>query len=1178
MLQIVPGKDAASPKSYRPISLLCHTYKLFGRLILNRIAPFVDEHLIPEQAGFRPGKSCTGQLLNLTQFIEDGYESKLITGAAFVDLSAAYDTVNHRILTRKIFELTKDVRLTGLIQTLLSNRRYFVVLNGNRSRWRRQKNGLPQGSVLAPLLFNVYTNDQPIHPNTRSFLYADDLCIATQNQSFVKLEESLSDALAGLIPYYATNHLRANPDKTQISAFHLKNRDANHQLRISWYGKRLKHTPNPVYLGVTLDRSLTYKNHIANTKAKVKARNSILKKLANTNWGTDARTIRTTALALCFSAAEYASPVWSRSAHAPKIDPALNSACRAITGCLRPTKVEDIYLLCDPTLNNYLPGFQTLNLISPNYPESDYPDDADLSWIVTCEPSFKLLIMFDELDTEARSDILILGNGTDPDDYSTTLKEFSGVEFRRNITLDSEDQANIFSPDFPLDYPDNSDELWTISTPTNHLILLHFEKFVLEDVQYDSLTIGTGRHPSDADSKVIGVYGGSVVPNDIQSASPYLWLQFVSDGSVSVQGFWIVVSATRIEAQTTVTPTTDAGSSTLNATETPPPGSTTPEARSTMYPQPKSTTEGTLIPTTDPTFLPTTNPTSSQSVNPRSTRGLAPSKTSEGSTMSSAKGSTLILTSPWSTVSEVPGSNAPRTGNMKVVVSTVIISLLVLVGLLLLVVLWLVRRSRNSPPLVDDGGKDLGEDDNLHHINPAYEYQTIDHIVLNSTHHSPSNGENSIKKPLPRPPTDIGEEDDHRYSTYIDTTSEKMSSDLPMYHGSGGNENDRDSGCDESGIGIDEYHRYPHRGSNIGTGLDDLADIEYYGTSDFTAKSVDGQSDNEVYQEIPYDLETQEKQRSTDFGSDKMKVCDLSNELLKVGCSDDPRRSSSNSDAIAASLIENDLYIPMKQESDGHIYDDTSVGMGSGDGAYNVAGGDRSEEKWRKAPDAVEDQLYDDTAPLDETFYHIVTRNESDDEDVNEQIKTNPTQPDNRSSEEKWRKVSDAVDDELYDDIAPLDDTFYHVVTRNENDDENVNEQIQTNPIQPDNHNPANQIHGKSDAVEIPGNNDRVVWRNETVNDMDNDCDDASNEHAELEPVDDEAVDDPEYQIVDRNEIDDEIGEDIDTHGLDVDDAIDAGIMSTVMVDNELYRPLCIVEDSGNLEEENQTFQNDTVI
>ena len=150
-----PGKDPASPKSYRPISLLCHTYKLFERLILNRVAPFVDEHLIPEQAGFRPGKSCTGQLLNLTQFIEDGYEEGLITGAAFVDFSAAYDTVNHRILTRKLFEITQDVRLTELIQNMLSNRRFFVDLVGKRSRWRRQKNGLPQGSVLAPLLFNI---------------------------------------------------------------------------------------------------------------------------------------------------------------------------------------------------------------------------------------------------------------------------------------------------------------------------------------------------------------------------------------------------------------------------------------------------------------------------------------------------------------------------------------------------------------------------------------------------------------------------------------------------------------------------------------------------------------------------------------------------------------------------------------------------------------------------------------------------------------------------------------------------------------------------------------------------------------------------------------------------------------------------------------------------------------
>ena len=78
---------------------------------------------------------------------------------------------------------------------------------------------------------------------------------------------------------------------------------------------------------------------------KVTTRNNMLKKLANSKWGTNARTIRTTALALCYSTAEYAAPVWARSSHANKLNPVLKQACRPITGCQKPTNIEDLYLI-----------------------------------------------------------------------------------------------------------------------------------------------------------------------------------------------------------------------------------------------------------------------------------------------------------------------------------------------------------------------------------------------------------------------------------------------------------------------------------------------------------------------------------------------------------------------------------------------------------------------------------------------------------------------------------------------------------------------------------------------------------------------------------------------------------------------------------------------------------------
>lgn len=217
-----PGKEPNEAKNFRPISLLCHLFKILERMVLNRISGIVDEALIPEQTGFRPGKSCCSQVLNLTQHIEDGFERKEVTGVALVDLSAAYDTVNHKRLISKVYQVTKDYKLMKFIQCIMRNRRFYVTLQSKDSRWRLQKNGLAQGSVLAPTLFNIYTNDQPIHDETRQFIYADDTAIAGQGKTFEEVEIKIMRALEKLSAYYSKNQLKPNPSKTEVCAFHLR--------------------------------------------------------------------------------------------------------------------------------------------------------------------------------------------------------------------------------------------------------------------------------------------------------------------------------------------------------------------------------------------------------------------------------------------------------------------------------------------------------------------------------------------------------------------------------------------------------------------------------------------------------------------------------------------------------------------------------------------------------------------------------------------------------------------------------------------------------------------------------------------------------------------------------------------------------------------------------------------
>ena len=184
-------------------------------------------------------------------------------------------------------------------------------------------------------------------------MYADDLVVVTtQSTDFAPIEETLTTAIDGLVEYYTTNQLRANPTKTQVSLFHLRNCECGKQLNISWNGVNLTHCNLPVHLGVTLDRTLSYKAHIEKTKNRVGTRNNIIRKLRTSKWGATPTTLRSSAIALCYSDAEYACPdaeyacpVCGRSTHANKLDATLNETCRMITGYLKPINTNSLPLL-----------------------------------------------------------------------------------------------------------------------------------------------------------------------------------------------------------------------------------------------------------------------------------------------------------------------------------------------------------------------------------------------------------------------------------------------------------------------------------------------------------------------------------------------------------------------------------------------------------------------------------------------------------------------------------------------------------------------------------------------------------------------------------------------------------------------------------------------------------------
>ena len=163
-------------KNYRPVSLLPVCGKIFERLVFNEMLKFFTSNTLisPNQSRFKPGDSCINQLLTITQEFYKSFDDELEVRGVFLDISKAFDKVWHEGLIFKLKQNGISGDLLQILSDFLSNRKQRVVLNGQNSSWTNVHAGVPQGSILGPLLFLIYINDLADDLSSNVKLFADD--------------------------------------------------------------------------------------------------------------------------------------------------------------------------------------------------------------------------------------------------------------------------------------------------------------------------------------------------------------------------------------------------------------------------------------------------------------------------------------------------------------------------------------------------------------------------------------------------------------------------------------------------------------------------------------------------------------------------------------------------------------------------------------------------------------------------------------------------------------------------------------------------------------------------------------------------------------------------------------------------------------------------------------------
>ena len=249
--------DKTSMKNYRPISLLPAISKIFEKIMYNQILAHIDKYLSPYLFGFRRGHNTEQCLLLMIEEWKKALDNKHKAGAVLTDLSKAFDCLNHNLLLAKLDAYGFETSALKLINCYLKERQQRTKVGSKYSQWRELKFGVPQGSILGPLLFNIFINDIFLFiSNAKIANYADDNTPYAIKENIESLLKTLESETNILLEWFRINEMKPNEDKCHLLI-------ANQNELSVKIGNEIINCSNSVnLLGIEIDKDLNFSKHV----------------------------------------------------------------------------------------------------------------------------------------------------------------------------------------------------------------------------------------------------------------------------------------------------------------------------------------------------------------------------------------------------------------------------------------------------------------------------------------------------------------------------------------------------------------------------------------------------------------------------------------------------------------------------------------------------------------------------------------------------------------------------------------------------------------------------------------------------------------------------------------------------------------------------------------------------